>query len=339
MISSLQNRPEEQLRGMWGAARGALGHWNLSGARLDLLKHRENAVFRVSAGGERYALRVHRAGYHDDGALRSELLWMDALADAGIDVPHIVPTAAGEPFALGEAPELPVQVQVDLFEWIEGRQLGSVEGGLSADRECIRRLYRSLGRLAAALHEQSEHWRPPPSFVRHAWDADGLAGERPFWGSFLDLPSLAPDQRNILAAARERLHDELAKLPREPARYSMIHADFTPENVLVDGDRLRLIDFDDAGFGWHLFELVTPLFFLMDEPYFDEARVALIGGYRERRGLDEEELGCLPLFFLARAFTYLGWVHTRPETNTARELTPMLVETSCKLATEYLRGR
>jgi len=44
----------------------------------------------------------------------------------------------------------------------------------------------------------------------------------------------------------------------------------------------------------------------------------------------------LPLFFLARGFTYIGWVHTRHETETAKELTPMLLTAACELAEDYL---
>jgi Ser/Thr protein kinase RdoA (MazF antagonist) len=331
--------PGDTLDRMRKIAAEGLRHWNLGGASLDLLKHRENAVFRVAAKDDRYALRVHRPGYHSNDALRSELQWMDALADAGIDVPRIVPTATGQPFALSEMPDLPAPVQLDLFEWIEGRQLGSVEAGLSGDRLNLHGVYCTLGELAAALHNHSQHWTPPASFVRHAWDEDGLAGERPLWGRFLDLAHLSTEERKLLSAARDRACPDLASLSKGPATYGLIHADFSPENVLVDGERLRLIDFDDAGFGWHVFELVTPLFFLMEEPYFEEARDGVISGYRRKRRLDEEQLARFPLFLLARAFTYLGWVHTRPETETARELTPMLVQTSCRLAEDYLRGR
>ena len=105
---------------------------------------------------------------------------------------------------------------------------------------------------------------------------------------------------------------------------------------MVEGDQLRLIDFDDAGFGWHLFELVTSLYFIMDESYFEQANDALIEGYRVHRQLPDEQLELLPLFFLARGFTYIGWVHTRHETETAKELTPMLLKAACELAEDYL---
>lgn len=326
------SEPEEQMEAV---ARAALPHWDLAGAELELLKFRENAVYKVSAGDEKFALRVHRSGYHSDRALQSELQWIGALAGAGIEVPGIVPTRTNEPFAVIRTGDTG-RSQVDLFEWIEGRQLGSVESGIAGETQAIRDTYRAMGELAARLHNHSVGWTPPAGFTRHAWDHEGLAGEQPLWGRFWELPSLTGEQRALLSRARDRVYTELSRLPKAPASYSMIHADFAPENLLVDGRHLRLIDFDDAGFGWHLFELVTSLYFVLDEPWFDDAREALIEGYRSQRAMDERELARLPLFFLARSFTYVGWVHTRPGTETARELTPMLVEVACELAENYL---
>jgi Ser/Thr protein kinase RdoA (MazF antagonist) len=328
--------PEEQLDRMRGLAHAALPLWNIESAALDLLKYRENAVFKVTAGDSKFAMRVHRPGYHTDDALRSELQWMDALSHAGIDVPRIVPTASGELFATSETVDMPAPLQIDLFEWIDGRQLGSVEAGVSGTEQSIHDLYFRIGELAALLHNQAQAWTPPADFVRHAWDEHGLAGKDPFWGRFWELSALTREQRRLLAATRERVHRELGSLPKTPTEYGLIHADFSPENMLVEGSRVRLIDFDDAGYGWHLFELATPLFFLMDEAYFDTANEALLDGYRSRRALSDEQLERLPLFLLARGLTYVGWVHTRPETETARELTGMLVDMCCRLAHDYM---
>ena len=50
-------------------------------------------------------------------------------------------------------------------------------------------------------------------------------------------------------------------------------------------------------------------------------------------------LRSLPLFYAVRGLTYLGWVHTRQETETARELTPTLVGLACEAAEGYLSAR
>ncbi len=328
--------PQEQLQRFESAAADSLRHWDLQGAALRLVKEpRENAVFAVEHDGDRYALKLHRLGYHSDDELRSEYQWIQALAEFGIRVPVIVPAKSGDLFVKQRVAGMRDDIQVDLVEWIDGKELGSVEGGIADEASAID-TYRTIGELAAQVHNQAVGWQLPAGFARHAWDEQGLAGEKPIWGRFWEIEAAAESQRDLLLRGREAVFEGLSRLAKSPGRYSMIHADFAPENILVDGDKLRLIDFDDAGFGWHLFELVTSLYFILGEPYFDRAQEALIEGYREHRQLSDQQLELMPLFFLARGFTYVGWVHTRHETETARELTPMLLEAACGLAEDYL---
>ncbi len=320
-------------------ANSALTYWRLQGSTLDLIKYRENAVFKLTtADGKRFALRIHRYAYHTDAELRSELQWMSALAEAGILVPNIVPSTSGEPFIVLQAGTVPEPRQIDIFEWVEGQQLGSVEEQTQGSEMLINN-FRTIGKLMARLHNQAVDWILPQDFTRHSWNVDGLVGEQPFWGPFWELETLSSEQRALLLQARDVVYKDLTAYHADPenaCRYSMIHADCVSENVMVDGSKVRLIDFDDAGFGWHLFDIATALNFEMDEDHFASVRDALIEGYRENRALPQSQVDALPLFFLARSFTYLGWVHTRSETQTAKELTPMLVEMACQRAEEYL---
>ena len=327
--------PEEQLRRLEAAAYDALKYWGREQATLSLIKHRENAVFRAELNGEPTALRLHRQGYHSDAALRSELQWMQALSEFGIAVPQYIPTSNGQPFVSYSAEGLPGAIQIDLFEWIEGEQLGSVEEGIG-DETLAADVYRRIGELAARVHNQASTWTLPEGFERHAWDAEGLASEQPFWGRFWEIEAASDAQRELLLRGRDRVYAELSAMPKTADNYSMIHADFVQENVLVHNGEPRLIDFDDAGFGWHLFELATSLYFIQGEPYYDVAEDALIEGYRSQRQFSDDDLSPFPLFMLARGFTYIGWVHTRQETETARELTPMLLDMACDLAENYL---
>lgn len=318
----------------------ALRQWDIRHAAIGLIKYRENAVFKITAeDGTRYALRIHRHAYHSDAELRSELQWIAALADDGIEVAQLLPTCAGELFATVSVDAVPEPRQVDLFAWVDGRQLGSVEAGIAVDAQAVRRIYHTIGTLAARLHNQASAWVPPAGFTRHAWDADGLAGATPFWGKFWELEQLTDAERDLLRRARDRVYSELqayAAAPENRQRYSMIHADFVAENLMVEAGRVRLIDFDDAGFGWHLFEIATAMYFETGEDHYEVAFSALIDGYREHRSLPDEQIAQLPLFFMARGFTYLGWIHTRQETETAKTLGPLLIGKACALARDFL---
>ena len=87
--------------------------------------------------------------------------------------------------------------QIDVFEWIDGHQLGSVESGVGERRGGRRRsiLSRSV-LLAARMHDQTSAWPPPPGFRRHSWDAAGLMGEPPLWGRFWELEALTRGERD-----------------------------------------------------------------------------------------------------------------------------------------------
>ena len=62
---------------------------------------------------------------------------------------------------------------------------------------------------------------------------------------------------------------------------------------------VKVLDFDDCGFGWHLFDLATILlFFRGDGTYHDRIWSAVIEGYRSVRDLPDEQLPYMPLFYL-----------------------------------------
>jgi Ser/Thr protein kinase RdoA (MazF antagonist) len=321
---------------MQALARVALRDWDLAVVNIAPIKVRENAVFRVQlAGGGQAVLRVHRSGYHSDAELDSEFVWMRALAAAGISVPSVIRSRRGRDFEVIATSTPSETRQIDVFEWISGRQLGSVESGINGEAAAIAEQYHMIGAIAARMHNQTAGWQCPAGFRRHAWDAAGLVGEQPLWGRFWELAALTPGQKSLLVRLRATIAGELAAYGAKPDRYGLIHADLVPENLLVDGNRIQVIDFDDAGFGWHLFELATSLYFVSGDGIYPTARDALIRGYRSERQMPEEALQWLPLFLAARGTTYLGWVHTRQGSDTARELTPFLVERACAVAEEY----
>lgn len=317
----------------------ALAEWGVTGCEPEILKIRENAVFRVTGpSGQDAVLRVHRHGYHSDSALRSELIWMEALRAAGIDVPGVIPAADGQMFVTVAAEGVPEPRQVDMLTWMAGEPFGTIEQGPNPAITDLRTAFQGVGRLTARLHNQATAWHLPSGFVRHAWDIDGLVGPEPFWGRFWEFARLSDDQRRLLHTARERVRLDLVAYGQAPDRYGLIHADLNLDNMLLDGDRVVLLDFDDAGFGWHLFDFATVWTLFHGADYFATMREGVIEGYRTERDLPDEEIARIPLFDLARAFTYLGWVHTRSETATAQEIAPTVVTLVCDLAEAYLSG-
>jgi Ser/Thr protein kinase RdoA (MazF antagonist) len=95
--------------------------------------------------------------------------------------------------------------------------------------------------------------------------------------------------------------------------FGLIHADLHPGNVLVGPGGLTVIDFDDAGFGWHVYDMAVALYYVANRPDFPTLRAAFLSGYSAVRDLPPHTEDLLPMFLLIRSLALIGWLHQRPE--------------------------
>lgn len=305
----------------------ALPLWGFEGARYDLIAARENAVHRISHSGQTAALRVHRKGYRTDAELTSELAWMAAVKQAGISVPAPIPSTLGQMLHIVEG------IQVDVLTWLGGTPLADTIAALPAPSRS--RIFHDLGRTMAQLHLASDGWAPPRNFTRCRWDADGLVGDRPLWDRFWCAPGLSPEDQALFTCLRGTAHEVLDRIGAT-LDFGLIHADLVSANVLLDGDQLHVIDFDDGGYGYRLLEIATALLKFDGDPDYTDLRRALVQGYQSARPID---LRHLDLFMCLRAASYVGWNITRMAEDGAAARNDRFVATARRLATAYLAER
>lgn len=302
----------------------ALDLWGWRGGDVGLVAARENAVYRVDYRGHSAALRLHRRGYRSDAELWSELHWMAAVARGGIGVPAPIPTVSGGMLQIIDG------VQVDALTWLSGAPVSAIAPRLSgAERKA---LFKRIGRQMAALHEISDAWSPPDGFTRCAWDRPGLVGDTPLWGRFWDNPLLSTEDHELLCFARDIANAKLLRIEHD-LDYGLIHADLVGENVMVDEGRIQMIDFDDGGYGFRLFDIATALVKHLGRPDFQSLKSAMFEGYLSVRTID---LSALDLFLLIRAATYVGWNIERMDEDGARARNDRFVATARDLARAHL---
>lgn len=306
--------PQDLQNALKARATEALAHWGLVDAKPVLLKYRENAVFRIAlADGAPAALRLHRPGYHDESALRSELQWMTALRDGGLAVPEPIVAPDGRLLVqLGPTHDFADQ-HADIVSWMHGIPLGESGVPLAHRPERQVAIFHALGAMMAEMHNLADRWSIPSGFKRVAWEVEGLLGETPVWGRFWDCDGLSAEHKVALGALRDQLRSLLGAMPAAELDYGLIHADLVRENVLVRDDGVAFIDFDDAGFGFRLFDIATALLKNRNEPNYEAIVRSLIEGYRIKRPLTDATLAMLPIFMTLRSLTYIGWFAARPE--------------------------
>lgn len=309
---------------MSGTVAKALELWGHANAPFRLIAARENAVYRVDTSTGPFALRLHRQGYRTDAQLRSELDWMAALSIGGLSVPAPIPSQTGALLHVID------DTQVDALTWVQGQ---TMDDALNQTNRAA--TFRNLGAAMARLHTISDAWSPPQSFDRALWDRYGLLGEAPLWDRFWDNPALDRADEELFQQFRNHATEHLHTL-EDSLDYGLIHADLVAGNVIIDGTQIHMIDFDDSGYGFRLFDVATALLKHHAAADFVDLQSALLDGYRAHRPLDTTHLA---LFTALRATTYVGWNITRAQEDATGTRNARFIDTARRMVTAYLQTK
>jgi Ser/Thr protein kinase RdoA (MazF antagonist) len=310
--------------------RGALPRWGLPrGAALSLLNVSENATFLAEGGGRRLVLRVYRQGYHQPAEMESELAWIAALRQAGVvETPE--PVAAMDGTLLQALPDGAVLRHVVAFAHMVG-----VEPQDTGD---LVPWFHRLGGITARLHAQGRGWPRPPGFTRKRWDFSTMLGEAPHWGRWQDAIGLDAAGASVLGQVAEALRVLLARYGDGADRFGLVHADLRLTNLLAEGERLGVIDFDDCGFCWYLYDFAAAVSFIEHQPVVPALMRAWVAGYREVAPLAEGEVALLPAFVMLRRMLLTAWLASHAETPTAQALGAGYTAGTVALGRRFLQG-
>jgi len=81
-----------------------------------------------------------------------------------------------------------------------------------------------------------------------------------------------------------------------------------------------VIDFDDCGLSWRLYDFAAAVSFFEHEPIVDELREVWVDGYRSVAPLSQEDADELPIFIAIRRFLLVAWIASHSEVPIAQEL-------------------
>ncbi len=320
--------PAAVLRDYDPYAQAALDPFGFSAqARLSLLSLSENATYRIDDRDGRFAvLRVHRTGYHPPGAVASELAWLQALRrDEGLLTPAVFPATDGREvvdITIG-----PLTRQTVLFEWLDGTE---------PPDDHLGEKFELLGEICGRMHRHSRSWARPASFVRFSWDFEACVGETGRWGRWQDGIGVGQEELATLGRAAALMAARLRRFGTGPDRFGLIHADMRLANLLVSGPDIQVIDFDDCGFGWFLFDLGAALSFFEHDPRVPALCDAWQRGYRRVQPLPAQDAAEIPTFVLLRRLQLVAWVGSHRFADAARELGAEFTQGACELAERYL---
>lgn len=311
-------------------ARRALTRYDFSAQRrVRMINLSENATYLVEdpSTGHEGILRVHREDYHPREAIESELDWLAALrAEDVVSTPAVIPATDGERVIGVDLDG--VERHAVLFELMSGLEPDEV--ALDDDS------FRTLGGITARMHRHARVWHQPDGFQRFAWDWEHSLGSAPRWGRWQDGIGVGPAEEELLGEAVALIGSRLASYGDGPDRFGLVHADLRVANLLVDGDEVNVIDFDDCGFSWYMYDFGTAVSFIEDDPRLGQWQDAWLAGYREVADLDAEHVDMLATFVMLRRMLLVAWMGSHAHSRECQEKGPSYTAASCRLAERYL---
>ena len=308
---------EQQLMSLHSLAVAALALYPLpADSKPQLISLSENAIYRVDSPGSnrRWALRIHREGYHSRNAIASELAWLTALrSDGAALTPKPVAGKDGSLVQVISQPMVPGVRHIVLFEWAEGEEP-------DVERQDLREPFEVLGEIAAQMHVHVRRWPEPAGFERLTWDFETSLGSCPHWGAWRHGAGLTAELDVLFGRTVECIGRRLEAFGRSPERFDLIHGDMRLANLLIDGETTKVIDFDDCGFSWLMYDCATAVSFFEHRPEVPDLIRSWVRGYRRVIPLPQEDEEEIPTFVMLRRLLLVAWIGSHSETPLAQSM-------------------
>lgn len=356
------------------AADVLLERYGFIGCVLEPLCYSENHTYRVTRqnGKPVATLRICRPGYRSLRELQAEIDWLSYLNNEvklkGIEIIRPILALDGSAVQAVTLPDGSVFHGV-AFAYMDG--VTPDEG----DGETMRRLFRRLGSLAAALHEHTRGLEPAaaprelnhglrpgitlgeqmrglgtaaalrvsfiPPITRPVWDCDTTLGSHALWGDWRVFAGFTPQEKELLERAETRIRAAMVAYGKPRERFGLIHADMRLANLLVEGDILKLLDFDDCAYSWHLFDLAASLSFIEARPDVLDLIASWLEGYQTASAthpLEETDMAIIPSLIMMRRLQLTAWLATRHDSDPVPALLSTWKQDTLALAARYLQS-
>jgi len=319
----------------------SLARWNLPpDTRVRLLNLSENATFALEPPPARSAaagapaeliLRVHRIGYSSAEEIRSELAWITALREAQvIETARPIPALDGTLVQRLASPSGRADRHAVAFERLPGAEPG---------QDDVLPWFERLGAVTARMHQHARGWRLPSDFKRKRWDLAAMIGSHAYWGPWRAALGLDAAGARVFEAALALIERRLAAYGTGPERFGLVHADLRLANLLADRKHLRVIDFDDCGFSWFMYDFASAVSFIEHDPKIPELLEAWVRGYRTITALARADAREIPTFVMLRRILLCAWLASHSEVPLAQTLGAAYTHGTLELAEQFLRDR
>ncbi len=294
----------------------------------------ENATYLVKdlhSDRKLGVLRISRPGYHTRAELESEMRWLRQIND-------YTPLVVANPIVGKDGQEVQQVKAPDgsCYHCIICDYLPGSEPDEANETEFVRN-FEVLGETTAYLHRQASIWNGTKTIDRMSWDFAHIIGEKAVWGKWSAFPSITPDAEKLLNDAARIIEKRLIRYGKSPHNWGLIHADLRLANILVEGESIKVIDFDDCGFGWHLHDLASSISFIEHKEIVPKLVNAWLKGYKKVMPFTDTDFEEIDTFILMRRMQLMAWLASHQDSEPVAALSEGYLDGTIGLTERFIR--
>lgn len=277
---------------------GILAQYGIQASAIENVNHSFNSSFKITTiNGDELALRINLASNKSSNEVLAEMQWLEQLSEEGsVLAPVPLRTTNNELLISTRFEQLETDTTAVLFNWIPGEEVGD-----EPTNEQLFDLGQNMARLQI-FAEKLQFTAPAylPTINRTLMNTeDNLRPSQPkqihdkLYGDILKGLELSDE-----VYARLSKNQEL--LP--------IHADLHNGNAIQTKGKLAIIDFDDAGMGLPIQDLVISNYYIREDTEREKHLKAGYASLLELPKISDEDYEILimgRLIGLVSAVTYM----------------------------------
>ena len=279
----------------------------------------ENHTYQISLpNGSKQVLRLYHSS-KKAAEIKSELMVLEHLSQV---VPFKVPTPITTKTSqlsidLCENEKLE-STPTAIFSFVTGKAISSI-----ISEEMMFHTGQTLGELSIRLQSADLTLSPSPSQSRSRWNGEEIVNHSVAeaiahyqYYEFIHNYIQKQDFTSLMLNIAERLRSNYRKI-KFWLPHQLIHGDAHFDNLVFDGTKIGILDFDNMAFAPRIYELAVTLNHLYELKQWEYKNTnnaslstlskALLDGYQKQIELSDLELASLPLLRAIHLFGVLGW--------------------------------
>ena len=256
------------------------------------LEAAENFVFECQTKeGESVIIRLSSEIHKPKDQIEAEIEFVNYLSNSGAPVARIIPSIVNN--FVEEIETKDSMFWAVAFEKANGTHPKRNE----LDTDLIRLWGKEIGKL----NRLAKTFKPV-KFKRQQW----------FEQDYYAKPEIYAQHDEQLLSAHKKYIGLIKNLRITADNFALIHTDVHTQNLLWDGTKMTIIDFDDCAYAHFAFDLAMAFWY---GAHFDKKKsksfwVELMDGYCSENSVSNDDLKTIPLFHLLRFSTiYLALSH------------------------------